>query len=133
MNIKSITASWVIALGLLGIFSLMKQPPLNQRAEEKVITIPQNESPQTEEQMNELEAKVWCALDGHQVAQVQFQGITRTLEGAMAIAPHWAGNALNEQQLQLITPCINQRLQHLAARLQHQKSAPAMDYLFTQL
>ncbi|AUM14153.1 hypothetical protein [Ketobacter alkanivorans] len=133
MNMKSITASWVIALGLLGIFSLMKQPTLNHSAEDKVITIPQDDAPHTEEQMNELEAKVWCALDGHQVAQVQFQGTTRTLEGAMAIAPHWAGNAFSEQQLQLITPCINQRLQHLALRLQHQKSAPAMDYLFTQL
>lgn len=133
MNVKSITASWVIALCLLGIFSLMRQPTPNQ-VEDTVITIPQDAAPKTEEQMGELEATVWCALDGHQLVEVDYQGKKQTLTGAMAIAPTWSGESLDEQEQQRLTPCIQQRMEQLAARLDpNNQSTPALVYLFTQL
>jgi len=134
MNFKSITASWVIALCLLGIFSLVKQPSLTESAEETVIKVPRENAPQTDEQLSELEARAWCALDGQQVAQVLFQGQTLTLNGAMAIAPDWNGGQLTDNQRQLMTPCIQQRLEHLTADLNTKRQEePVLAYLFTQL
>ena len=134
MNFKSITASWAIALCLLGIFSLVKQPTLGESADESVIKVPQERAPKNEEQLSELEARVWCALDGHQIAQVRFNGQLHSLQGAMAIAPEWDGNELTENQAKLIKPCIQQRLQHLTANTpgQHQEE-PVLAYLFTQI
>lgn len=134
MNFKSITASWVIALCLLGIFSLVKQPSLTESAEETVIKVPRENAPQTDEQLSELEARAWCALDGQQVAQVLFQGQTLTLNGAMAIAPDWNGGQLTDNQRQLMTPYIQQRLEHLTADLNTKRQEePVLAYLFTQL
>lgn len=134
MNIKSITASWVIALCLLGIFSLLKQPSMGNSAEETVIKVPKENAPQTEEQLSELEARAWCALDRLQIAQVLFQEQTHNLNGAMAIAPDWKGGALTDNQSKLIAPCIQQRLQHLTAKSKtRQQEEPVLAYLFTQL
>lgn len=131
MNIRSIGASWVIALCLLGLFSMLKQPATTDGNEDAVITLPKEQSPKTEEQLSELEAKVWCALDGQQVAVTTFQGRSRTLAGAMAIAPDWKGNHLSAEQEERLMPCVQQRLNQMTAHLDREK--PVLDYLFTQL
>ena len=134
MNIRSIGASWVIALCLLGLFSMLKQPEVSDSREEALIKVPTEQAPETEEQLSELEAKVWCALDGNQVAVVTFRGQQRSLSGAMAIAPQWNGSHLDADQEERLQPCVQQRLSQLAASsAQQERERPVMDYLFTQL
>ena len=56
MNIKSIGASWIIALCLLGVFSMLKQPAISDSKEEAVIQVPEDEAPKAEEQLSGLPA-----------------------------------------------------------------------------
>jgi hypothetical protein len=137
MTIKSIAASWIIALCLLGLISLLKQPTAEVNStKEPIITIPGESSPQNSVQLTELEAQVWCALDGDQMAQLSFQGKPHSLHGAMAIMPTWKGQALNDSQRNLLASCIDLRLHHLAklnGNNTNHDNNPAMDYLFTRL
>lgn len=57
MNIKSITASWAIALCLLGIISMMKQPTLNPNGDDTATSTPKEIAPPIREESSELESK----------------------------------------------------------------------------
>lgn len=67
MNIKSITASWAIALCLLGIISMMKQPTLNPNGDDTATSIPKEIAPPTQEESSELkiQADQMSSHSGH--------------------------------------------------------------------
>ncbi|RLU00374.1 hypothetical protein [Ketobacter sp.] len=56
MNIRSISASWVIALCLLGIFSMLKQPAVSDGDEEAVIRMQEEQTAEPQEHISELDA-----------------------------------------------------------------------------
>lgn len=57
MNIKSISASWAIALCLLGIISMMKQPAVIPNGEDTATSIPKEIAPPIQEESSELKTR----------------------------------------------------------------------------
>ena len=139
MNLKSIMASWVIAMCLLGLVSLLSQPVKNDETHQQqhLFMLPEEQAPQTEAQVTELEAKVWCALESNQAVQFQFRGKERQIRGSMGIAPDWTPSDKNINPDHLAASCEGIRYQQLAG-LNHIENEftgydPALEFMFTTL
>lgn len=128
MSLKSITASWIIALCLLGLVSLLNHPPATEEAShERLFILPDEQSPANETQVLEMEAKVWCALTSEQQLQYRYEGSIRTTRGAMGINPSRNPTQETMKQDEHMQECERLRIGQLASQ------NPALDHLFTTL
>ena len=138
MNLKSIVASWVIAMLLLGVVSLLSQPAKTEGSHQQhLFILPEEKTPETEAQVTELEAKIWCAWEGNQTVQFNYQGKLRKVAGSMGIEPDWNPNHNDDGQNQFLMSCQNIRFQQLAnlsaPHGQPDYSDSALDFMFTTL
>lgn len=138
MSLKSIVASWVIAMCLLGLVSLLSQPAKTEGTHQQhLFILPEDQAPETEAQVTELEAKVWCAMDSNQTVQFKYRGQMRKVEGSMGIQPQWVPTHNDDESNRLLISCENVRHQQLA-NLNAPGGQPndpdaALDFMFTTL
>ena len=105
----SLAFSWIIALFLLAGIGMISRPPLHEDRVQ-IIPFPALTTAPDAHQIAYLRARVWCALEGNQVASINIQGQEQRFRGAMAIAPQWRGDSLPQKADALVKDCVHSRI-----------------------
>lgn len=128
-NVASIVLSWLMAIGFLGLLSLWSQPPAKPSQPPAQVNLPDQilHAPYTD--ITVLKASVWCALGSGQEAVLKTASRELRMRGAMALAPHWRGEALKDNEQAQLDNCVALRLEQLNRDQPHANHA--LSFLFS--
>lgn len=110
-NATSIACSWIIAVCFLGMISTWSQPPAADTAKPSLIELPGQILSAAHSDLEHLSASAWCALESNQVAVLKTARDEKQFRGAMAIAPHWRGEPLQQSEQERLNNCVALRLE----------------------
>ena len=129
----SLAFSWIVALFLLAGIGILSRPPLHDNRVQ-IVPFPALTTAQNAHQITYLRARVWCALEGNQIASISIQGREQRFRGAMAIAPQWRGASLPQQTDALVKDCVHSRINSPEVKTMSRNGVPAsLAFAFSQL
>lgn len=127
-NVTSVVLSWLIAIGFLGLISIWSQPPATPPHAPALIKLSDQILQAAQSDISVLKASAWCALDSGQEAVLKTAHKELRFRGSMAIAPHWRGESLQNDEQARLEDCVALRLEQLN---NNRRSGSALAFLFS--